>query len=836
MMFNFRHKDEVFFWDYQIHFGLSSRFFLSVITSTAYGLLVVVTLFSLFSGSPVFELGVLLSLFLIYRAVRFSFGERTVFQLRRARRKNVALAYRPGVLRVLRTSYYTCLSEQKPYHLVLLQEILKLKEVGGVFLRLDVPISDFMQELSRRSSLDHGEEAKNPDTALQVVTLAAYKSALQHEESYIDVYAILFALSKVNDQSLSEIFSLFGVLAEDLSTAVMCARFQKRFHKRILPYELGGSRPMVRVSHPFTNRAWTARPTPMLDQSSVDFTELASHEDIDIFVGHERELRELQNAISQLDNSNILLLGEAGSGKSTIVYHLAHLMLREEVPLFLFDKRLVRFSLQDLIARTSKQDLFQKIRVIVEEVTLASNVVLYVPDLHLLFSEGEGELVNAAQIFVPLIRNTSILLIAATTPSSFQTSIRKHTDLLTLFRTIEVHEIESTEAVTLLSYASVVYEKQYGVRFTVPAIRAIVLLARQYFREHLLPRSALQLLQDVLLRARREGESVLREDLVYRVCEEKVGVPVQKPYLEESHKLLNLEAYIHEEFVGQDEAVSAVSRALREYRAKLSRRGGPIASFLFVGPTGVGKTELAHMLAKIQFGSRDRLLRLDMSEYQARESVSRLIGDLDTGTPGQLTEEVRKQPFQVILLDEFEKANHDVLNLFLQVFDAGRLTDVMGVTVDFRDTILIATSNADSEFIVSGIKSGEKFSKIARDVRERLFRTFRPELLNRFSEIVVFSPLTFQEAVQVSNFLVKDVIRSMKESHDITLVFQESALRKLTELGYDEAYGARPLRRVISEKIRSPLAQKILLNEFERGDEVLVKSDGREFQFEVMRS
>ncbi len=313
-------------------------------------------------------------------------------------------------------------------------------------------------------------------------------------------------------------------------------------------------------------------------------------------------------------------------------------------------------------------------------------------------------------------------------------------------------------------------------------------------------------------------------------AEAKINIPMHEAGEAESKKLLNLEEIIHERIVGQDEAVKAVAEAIREYRSGLSRKGGPIASFLFVGPTGVGKTELAKTLAKIQFGSEKLMVRFDMTEYQDKQSFFRFIGSPDGHVSGALTDAILQKPYSLILLDEFEKAFPDILNLFLQVLDEGRLTDNLGRTVDFTNTIIIATSNAHSDIINEALNKGETMSDISEYLRRKLVDVFKPELLNRFSKIVIFKNLVPKDLEQVVALYVKEVAATLSEQ-GITLEFDTSVIHEFARLGYDPAFGARPLRRVIDEKLRSPLSKKILEKGITKGNRMKVVMKGDDIEF-----
>ncbi|MDP2650956.1 MAG: AAA family ATPase, partial [bacterium] len=395
---------------------------------------------------------------------------------------------------------------------------------------------------------------------------------------------------------------------------------------------------------------------------------------------------------------------------------------------------------------------------------------------------------------------------------------------------VRVNEINEEEAELVLTYASIVLEQKYKIKITFGAIRAAVELAKKYFRDKLLPASADDLLREAVADVvGRENEFVRRDDIV-AIAEKRVNIPIREVDGKEAVKLLNLEEIIHRRLINQEEAVSAVAESLREYRSGLSREKGPIAAFLFVGPTGVGKTELAKILAEVQFGSEEAMVRLDMSEYQEIESIHRLIGAPDGEMGGALTDAVREKPYCLVLLDEFEKAHPDIWNLFLQVFDDGRLTDNLGRTVDFTNTIIIATSNAHSEVIHRALSKGESVASIAEYLKKILVDVFRPELLNRFSDIIVFRDLKPNELDAIVRLRLKELAELLEEKQNVTLVYTPQVTELIVKLGYDPSFGARPISRVIRDKIREPLSEKIISGEIKRGNRVLVDAVGEEIK------
>ena len=437
---------------------------------------------------------------------------------------------------------------------------------------------------------------------------------------------------------------------------------------------------------------------------------------------------------------------------------------------------------------------------------------------------------SAVDILMPAIKSNAFSVIGATYPREFKQFLEPNNDFISTFEVIRVQEIKEEEAVKFLVFNGIILEQQYKIVISFAAIKEAVKLARKYFRQKLLPGSAEDLLKEALADAVDKGNKLLTGDNVIEIAQRKINIPLQAVGKGEAEKLLNLEEVIHQRLIDQEEAVSAVARSLREYRSGLSRKGGPIANFLFVGPTGVGKTELAKILTKIQFGASEAMVRFDMSEYQNKESLYRFIGSPDGSAGGTLTDAILEKPYGLILLDEFEKAHPDILNLFLQVFDDGRLTDSLGRVVDFQNTIIIATSNAQSNFIKEEIEKGLAMKEISEGLKKKLTEVFRPELLNRFSSIIVFRNLSQEHIKAIAAIQLKDLAATAAEQ-GINLSFDESAVAKVAELGYDPVFGARPLRNVISEKLRSALAEKILKEEIVKGSSAKAVFQDNQFQF-----
>jgi len=827
----------IYFDEPKLNLTGGEAFFVRLVTYIAFILAIAVTIIFFFSGIPSLKwLALLMALFLIDRLIHLGEGEKTIIEFK-GDKINLAEVLTPAALRVIDYSFRRALVTGEDFYLILLKELNSRGDIIESLKRLSISPKDFSQQIEE--FLKQTETAKQSRETLlkkiELLAVSAFQNALDTNEKFIEPRNIFAALTTIKEPILTKFFNIFDISPIDIREAIIFGRYRRLFAGvSRLPATLGGFAHKPNFLRPrVMNRAWTARPTHVLDQYSTDLTNLAHNEKIGLLIGHEKEFEQLLNIIARPGKPNALLVGEPGAGKSTMIANLAFRMIKDQVPAVLFDKRLVSLEIGDLIANAQPEILAGRLKAITEDILKAGNIVLFIPNIHDLFRTGTGKTINAIDIFLPIIKSEAIPLIGETYPREFKQYIEPRSDFLDQFEVINVNEISEDEALRFLVYASLMLEKQFKIFITFRALRKAVEVAHRYFRNKLLPGSAEDILKQALAKAHEDGLEILKEETVIEVAERQSKIPIQTAGKEEAQKLLNLEAIIHEKLINQDAAVEAVSRALREYRSGLSRKGGPIAAFLFVGPTGVGKTELSKILAAVQFGSKDLMHRFDMSEYQDKQSIFRFIGAPDGSQGGTLTDAVLHDPYSLVLLDEFEKAHPDILNLFLQVFDDGRLTDSLGRTVDFQNTIIIATSNAHSEFIKTEIEKGREVRDITEELKKKLTDYFKPELLNRFSGIIVFRSLKPEEILIIAGLLVKEVGDTLKEAQGIDLEADELALRKISELGYSPVYGARPLRQVVSEKIRGVLAEKILRGEIKRGDVLKLVYENNDFQFKI---
>ncbi|KKU93779.1 MAG: ATPase AAA-2 domain protein [Parcubacteria group bacterium GW2011_GWA1_48_11b] len=820
---------EVYFNEPRLKMTIIGRMAVRLFSYATYGFLTAAAV--IFSAGDIPWLksaGILIALFLLDRARHFRRADRLLVRLPPGR-INAAHYLSSAGLSILEWALDRALFNGGNFYLYVAQKLAGRREIRHGLLRMDIKPEKLAEQLESylQKSSDRKYSRADVDRQVEKLAVAAFERAVKTGSYQIEPKDIFSALSAMGDEELSRIFQSLDLDEEDLENALIFSRFQGVFSRLAkMPASLVGllGRP-YKIRHRIMNRAWTARPTPYLDQFAEDITDLARLEQVGFLIGHEQEYDRLSDVLSRPGRPNVLLVGDPGSGKSTLTAHLAFQIIKDRVPDQLFDKRLVKLDVGGLVAGAEEGDLQNRVKRIIEEIVRAGNIILYIPDIHNLLKTSGQMRMSAADMLIPAIKSSAFSVIGATYPREFKQYIETNNDFVSAFEVVKVQEISENDAVRFLVYESLILERQYKIIISFSAIKQAVELAHKYFRQKLLPASAEDLLKEVLADVAEKKKKILTADDVIAVAEKKVNVPIHKAGKAEAEKLLNLEDLIHRQLVDQEEAVKAVSRALREYRSGLSRKGGPIAAFLFVGPTGVGKTELSKILAKIQFGSSEMMVRLDMSEYQDKGSIMRLIGSSDGSISGSLTSAIMDKPYSLVLLDEFEKAHPDILNLFLQVFDDGRLTDNLGRVANFQNTIIIATSNAHSEFIKSEIEKGQNAKGISEQLKKKLTDYFKPELLNRFSGIIVFGSLLPQDIEAITRFQLKELSATLGESQGIGLQFEEAAVKEIARLGYDPVFGARPLRGVISEKLRSVLAEKILNGEVSRGTTVKVAFD-----------
>lgn len=565
-----------------------------------------------------------------------------------------------------------------------------------------------------------------------------------------------------------------------------------------------------------TNRGWLGVPTPNLDLVSEDITKKAAGEKIEDFNGREDVVSKVINTLSLETNRNVIIVGDAGAGKSSLVNYLAKLIISGNAPSSLATKRLVRLDLTKLLSGvTSQGELADRVNKIFEEIKFSGNIILFVDEIHELGMGEVGSSFNLYSLIQPFIESSDFQFIGTTETSNYTHILEKNPPFARLFTKVELYPATPKQALEILKNKAIEEEFAHKKRTSIIALNELVGMASKYIKDRVMPDSVLQVYVQCLSLTE---DNWITKITVDKALQTQVSVPIGEVGEKQTATLLNLENEIHLKLIDQVEAVSAVAKTLRRSAANLRDEGRPIGSFLFVGPTGVGKTELAKILADIYFQKRGQFFRFDMSEYQNEDSVNKLIGGFGEG--GELTEEVRRSPYCLILLDEFEKAHPKILTLFLQVLDDGRLTDGDGKTIDFTNTIIIATSNAASLTILKGLESGISYDEISKKVTEELLRTFKPELVNRFDEVVIFKPLSNQDLQKIV-LLKLAALQNQLKSQGFLVEFSPELVMDLAKKGFDPVLGARPLRRLIQDTVEARLSVMILENKLPKGETFL---------------
>lgn len=651
-----------------------------------------------------------------------------------------------------------------------------------------------------------------------------------------------------------------------------------------------------------------ASQTPTLDQYSRDLTEMAENGELDPVIGRDKQMLRVIQILCRRGKNNPCLIGEPGVGKTAIVEGLAQSIVNGTVPELIAGKRLVSLDMSGLVAKSKYRGEFEeRIKKVINEVIADGNVILFIDELHTIIGAGGAEgALDASNILKPALARGQLQVIGATTIEEYRKYVEKDAALERRFQPVTVEEPSEEEAIEILNGLKSLYEKHHHVTITQEAVKAAVKLSVRYINDRFLPDKAIdlmdeaaaklrldnfdasndmnrlrnekQLLQDEFeealseddidkarliktqiedaktrldkaykknIRNRNRKKPVLGENEIARVVSGWTKIPVTRLTENEAEKLSKLENTLHKRVIGQEEAVSAVAKAVKRGRVGLKDPARPIGSFLFLGPTGVGKTEVAKALAEAVFGNEDAMIRVDMSEYMEKHSVSKMIGSppgyVGHEDGGQLSEKVRRNPFSVILFDEIEKAHPDVFNILLQVLDDGRITDSQGRTVDFKNTIIIMTSNAGASSIIEpkrlgfGDMSDEKqdHELMKNNVMEEVRRIFKPEFLNRIDETIVFRTLNKDDMKKITALLMKELVNRAKDQLDIELTVRDSARTYIVEKAYDKKYGARPLKRKIQDEIENRLAEDIINGRIKRGDKVIVSTKNKQISLTV---
>ncbi len=634
-----------------------------------------------------------------------------------------------------------------------------------------------------------------------VVSDAQMEADRLHDE-FIGTDHLLLAISRTTDPQLRRVLGRHQITPEAIYTSLREVRGEQR------------------VTDPASEERYQ-----ILKKYSTNLTEMAKRGELDPVIGRDEEILRMEQILSRRRKNNPVLIGEPGVGKTAVVEGLAQRMASGEVPDTLKNKEIVSLDIAAMVAGSKFRGEFEdRLKAVIREIEAHSGAtILFVDELHTLVGAGAAEgAIDASNMLKEPLSRGRFQLIGATTLDEYREHIEKDSAFERRFQKVFIPEPTLDETIQILQGLRETLEKHHQVSITDAALRAAATLSERYIADRFLPDKAIDLVDEAAsrLRVNRTGDTVNESDIASLVSQ-WTGIPAERMLEEERSRLGSMEDALHARLVDQEEGVRAVAQAVRHSRAGLSDPRKPIGTFLFLGPTGVGKTELAKALAAFLFGSDQALLRIDMSEYMEQHAVARLIGSppgyIGYEEGGQLTEAVRRRPYQVILFDELEKAHPQVMNILLQLLDEGRLTDGHGRTVDFRHTILIMTSNVGSEFFQTEASE----SQIRQEIEAQLKRTFRPEFLNRIDETIIFHPLSPEAIEKILDLKVADLNKRLAEQ-DVRITVTAEAKRILTKEGFDPHYGARPLARALKRLVENPLASKIVAGEVEPGSSIVV--------------
>lgn len=758
------------------------------------------------------------------------------------------------------------------------------KVLDSCGVRADKVMELVSQLISPNQSVRMAERGSYSPSATRVLE-NSYREAVRFKAPLIGTEHLLIAMIRESDCVASRLLNTMGISAQKLYIELLAAMGEDAPDKR---EELSAGRGKGKNA------------TPTLNSYSRDLTALAREGKLDPVIGREQEIQRVIQILSRRTKNNPCLIGEPGVGKTAVVEGLAQLIASGEIPDIIADKRVLTLDLSGMVAGSKYRGEFEeRIKKVLSEVKEDGEVLLFIDEIHTIIGAGGAEgAIDASNILKPSLARGEIQLIGATTIEEYRKYIEKDAALERRFQPVTVEEPNEEHSISILKGLRPKYEEHHKVTITDEALTAAVRLSARYINDRFLPDKAIDLIDEASSKVRLttyvepgeikelEKEIALleqqKEAAVKSEAYEKAGeikkkqakkrekidkirtrwqkekssrklivgegeiadvvsgwtkIPVRKLEEEESERLKKLEAILHERVVGQDEAVTAVSRAIRRGRVGLKDPKRPIGSFLFLGPTGVGKTELCKALAEAMFGTENALIRVDMSEYMEKHSVSKMIGSppgyVGYEEGGQLSEKVRRNPYSVILFDEIEKAHPDVFNVLLQVLDDGHITDAQGRRIDFKNTILIMTSNAGAENIISPKRLGfasadneqERYKFMKDRVMEEVKRLFKPEFLNRIDEIMVFHPLNQEHMKEIVSIMLQSIAKRVARQMNLDLSVGEEAKSFLVEKGYDEKYGARPLRRAIQTFLEDRLAEAVLDGTIRAGDKIEVAVD-----------
>ncbi len=746
---------------------------------------------------------------------------------------NIADTFTDEALTVLGDAYLVAdksgFGSVTPEHLF--YALLSSDRIANIFTRLAISTGSLQKTLADvlgSSPAVSGQRDKMTMPLISIdfqqILFNAYEEAYSAHQEYVSVTELLLSTIKQSEK-LQEILFDLAVDKQKLLNVVEWARIRERLYRQYIKFHKAAAG----RSKTGMDKAMTAVQTPFLNNFSDDLTILAQFGNLESCVAREKEIEEVIRIVEG-GGQNVILVGDTGVGKTTIIQGLAQKMVEDDIPSRLQDKRLVRLSVPKLLAGTTPAGAVERLIGIMQDVGRSGNVILFINNIHELTGVSAGGATGSLDVAGTLneyLGSGRFLTFATTTPDEYSRHIVS-SPLGNLFAKVEIKEMDENQAIQVLESKVGTIEYKQNVFFSYDAVAKSVQLAARFLHESYLPGSAQELMTEAasFSHNKKGPNSFVTSEEVAVVVAQKTGVPVTTVSSDESTKLMHLEEEMHKRVIGQVEAVGLVANALRRARAEIRSSKRPIANFLFLGPTGVGKTELAKTIAEVYFGGEERMVRLDMSEYQDKSSIYRLIGTPGEKGSGMLTEAIRRSPFSLLLLDEMEKADKDILNLFLQVMDDGRLTDSVGRVVDFTNVILIATANAGTAYVQEQLRAGVT-SDIIKDklLHGELKQYFRPEFLNRFDGIVLFKALNREDIIKIAGLMLKRVAKDL-EAKGIELKIEPTAMEFLADVGFDPEFGARPMRRALQEKVENQLAELLLSGKLKRRDTVMIGQGG----------
>ncbi|MBI2639397.1 MAG: ATP-dependent Clp protease ATP-binding subunit [Candidatus Sungbacteria bacterium] len=673
-----------------------------------------------------------------------------------------------------------------------------------LFGRLGIERTEFLLELKSKHK-ETGHEFRI--NFLELIKEAA-RAALKNGHSFITPADILSAIGFL-DKTFLQILIAREVAPKDFDYAM---------HWFDIAEEHGKHRTFLErlESSPGIGKEWAFGYSPFLDRRSREIT-VRSGEELHI-LAHKKEISALEEALSKDSTANAVLIGEPGVGKMTIVKGLARKIGEgKSVPVLNY-RRVRKLAMEDILTEKTVGGIEETLGRIFRDAEIAGNVILVIEDIEQYITPGLAT--NLMELLLPFLRSSRIKIIGLASDSGYAKSVAEHPVIGTLFHEIKIGEPDEEAVILILEDTALFLERKYKRNILYPAIKKIYELASRLITDAPFPEKGISILEEVFASARSSGEyGSIAADVVERLFERKFGAKIGEVGAPEKETLVDLENRLHRRVVNQEEAIRAISDAIRRKRTGISAGSKPAGSFLFLGPTGVGKTETAKALAEAYFGAEERMIRFDMSEYQAPDDLGRLIGSLESRSAGILAEKVRANPFSLLLLDEVEKAHPNILNLFLQILDEGRATDAYGKKIDFTNTIIIATSNAGAELIRRLLNEKVPYAEIKKQLLDEVFRSrvFSPEFINRFDGVIVYVPLGRREVRMIAELML-GALKKRLEGEGYGLQWGEELLDWLAEKGYSEVFGGRELRRVIQERIESQIAKDILAGKYKKGE------------------